>query len=65
VSDQNGLIAMKYGVARLGGWLPTKRVTFVIDKAGVVQQVIKSELSIDRHISEAIEILKRLEKPST
>lgn len=63
VSDQEGLIAKKYGVARLGGWLPTKRVTFVIDKDGVIQHVIQAELSIDIHIDEAIEVLKKLQSP--
>lgn len=60
VSDRDASIASKYGVARLGGWLPTKRVTFVIDKDGTVQHVIHSELGIDRHIKEAIDTLKRL-----
>ena len=60
VSDRDASIASKYGVARLGGWLPTKRVTFVIDKDGVVQNVIRSELAIDRHIEEAMRTLKEL-----
>jgi peroxiredoxin Q/BCP len=62
VSDRDGAIAGKYGVARLGGWLPTKRVTFVIDKAGVVQHVIQSELNINKHIDDALETLRRLQK---
>ena len=61
VSDPSAKIATAYGVALLGGWLPTKRVTFVIDKAGVVQNVIKSELNIDRHIDEALATLRRLQ----
>jgi peroxiredoxin Q/BCP len=61
VSDRNAAIATAYGVARLGGWLPTKRVTFVIDKHGTVQRVIQSELSIDRHIDQALETLRRLQ----
>jgi thioredoxin-dependent peroxiredoxin len=64
VSDRDGTIAGKYGVARLGGWLPTKRVTFVIDKAGVVEQVIHSEFSIDKHIDEALGTLRRLQAPA-
>ncbi len=60
VSDRDATIAAAYGVARLGGWLPTKRVTFVIDKQGVVQQVIRSELNIDRHLDEALATLRRL-----
>ncbi len=60
VSDRSGDIAAAYGVARLGGWLPTKRVTFVIDKTGVVRHTIASELSIARHIDDAIDALKLL-----
>lgn len=62
VSDRDATIASAYGVARLGGWLPTKRVTFVIDKQGVIQHVIQSELSIDRHIDEALDTLRRLQR---
>lgn len=60
VSDSDGAIASKYGVSRLGGWLPTKRVTFVIDKTGVVRNVIHSEFSMDKHIDDAIAALKQL-----
>ena len=62
VSDRDATIANAYGVARLGGWLPTKRVTFVIDKEGVVQHVIQSEFSITRHIDEAIDALQKLQR---
>ncbi len=61
VSDGNAVIAGAYGVSRLGGWLPTKRVTFVIDKDGVVQYVIQSEFGITRHIDEAIDAVKKLQ----
>ena len=61
ISDRSAAIATAFGVSRLGGWLPTKRVTFVIDKQGVVQKVIQSEFSIDMHIDEAIETLRRLQ----
>jgi peroxiredoxin Q/BCP len=61
VSDTDGKIAGQYGVARLGGWLPTRRVTFVIDKEGTVRHVIHSELNMDKHIDEAIGALKKLQ----
>ena len=61
VADPDTKIASAFGVARLGGWLPTKRVTFVIDKQGVVQNVIQSEFNIDLHIDEAIGTLKKLQ----
>ena len=62
VSDRSAEIAGAYGVSRVGGWLPTKRVTFVIDRNGVVRHVIKSEFGIDKHIDEAIDALGKLEK---
>jgi peroxiredoxin Q/BCP len=60
VSDSDGKIAGKFGVARLGGWLPTKRVTFVIDKQGVVRNVIQSEFSMDKHVDDAIATLRKM-----
>ena len=60
VSDTDASIAGAYGVARLGGWLPTRRVTFVIDKDGVVRNVISSELNIDKHIDDALATLRQL-----
>jgi peroxiredoxin Q/BCP len=60
VSDADATIAGKYGVARLGGWLPTRRVTFVIDKSGVVRKTIESELNVDKHIDEAMAALKEM-----
>jgi peroxiredoxin Q/BCP len=60
ISDGDGAIARAYGVLRLGGWLLTKRVTFVIDRDGVVRHVTHSELSMDRHVDEAIAALRAL-----
>jgi peroxiredoxin Q/BCP len=60
LSDPNARVASAFGVARIGGWLPTKRVTFVIDKQGVVRKVIKSELDVDRHVDDALAALAEL-----
>jgi len=65
VSDTDGTIAKKFGVERLGGWLPAKRVTFVIDKDGIVRHVIRAELNIDLHIDEALAELKKLQSAAT
>ena len=62
ISDRDAAIASAYGVSRLGGWLPTKRVTFVIGKDGIIQRVIQSEFSIHRHIDDAVEALRRLRR---
>ena len=64
LSDTDGSIAKAFGVARLGGflsgWIPPRRVTFVIDRDGVVRRVIESEFSAQKHIDGAIEALKAL-----
>jgi peroxiredoxin Q/BCP len=60
VSDQDGSVCKAFGVARLGGWLPPRRVTFVIDRGGTVRRVIASELSASRHIDEALAALREL-----
>ncbi len=60
ISDADAEIATAFGAARIGGWLPSKRVTFVIDKHGIVRRVIKSELDVDRHVDEALEALAEI-----
>jgi len=63
LSDVDGRIAGAFGVTRLGGWipfLPVKRVTFVIDRSGVVRKVVQSELSMDAHVDGAIAALRGL-----
>ena len=64
LSDTDGTIAKAFGVARLGGflsgWIPPRRVTFVIDRQGVVRRVIESEFSAQKHIDGALETLKTL-----
>ena len=48
-----------YGVERTLGFLPG-RVTYVIDKAGVVRQVYSSQLRPTRHSREALELLSTM-----
>lgn len=60
VSDRDAKICQAYGVARLGGWLPAKRVTFVIDRDGIVRRVITGELSADTHVDGALDALRSL-----
>jgi peroxiredoxin Q/BCP len=64
LSDPDGAIAKAFGVARLGGilggWLPPRRVTFVIDGAGTVRRVIAGELDAGRHVDGALEALREL-----
>jgi peroxiredoxin Q/BCP len=64
LSDSDGTIAKAFGVARLGGflagWIPPRRVTFVIDREGVVRRVIESEFSAHKHIDGALDALREL-----
>ncbi len=60
VSDENGSLRESYGVPRsLFGLMPG-RVTYVIDANGIVQHVFNSQLNAKRHITEALEVIKRV-----
>ena len=60
LSDKDKTVAGKYGVGKSLGVLPG-RVTFVIDKNGIVRMVFSSQLSFEKHVSEAIEMLKKMQ----
>ncbi len=59
LSDRGGVVRKQYGVPATLGLLPG-RVTFVIDKNGVVQRTFNSQLQATKHVSEAIEALRKL-----
>ncbi len=59
LSDKEGRVREMYGV-RSSFWLIPGRVTFVIDKGGVVRYIFSSQINARRHVSEAIEALKAL-----
>jgi peroxiredoxin Q/BCP len=58
LSDAAGDVARQFGVKRRVGPLPVKRVTFVIDKARRVLDVISSELNMDKHADQALTLLR-------
>jgi thioredoxin-dependent peroxiredoxin len=60
VSDESGSLRESYGVPRSLFGLVPGRVTYVIDANGVVQHVFNSQLNARRHITEALEVIKRL-----
>ena len=62
ISDKAKKVSRAYGVLRLGGYLFDRRITFVIDKQGLISHIIHSETNIDRHLEGAIAALKQLEK---
>jgi peroxiredoxin Q/BCP len=59
LSDPGGLVRARYGVPRLFGLLPG-RVTYVIDKQGIVRQIIRSAFSATRHVRDALRTARRL-----
>ena len=59
VSDKGAKTRAAYGVSRTFGIIPG-RVTFVIDRQGVVRHVFNSQLNAARHVTEALEVLKQL-----
>ena len=58
LSDAKGEVRKKYGVPSTMGLLPG-RVTYVIDKQGVVRHVFNSQLQATRHVSEALAALEQ------
>jgi peroxiredoxin Q/BCP len=61
LTDTAGAGASAFGVKKTFGLLPG-RVTFVIDKKGVVRMRFDSQLQARKHVSEALEIVKQLNK---
>jgi peroxiredoxin Q/BCP len=61
VSDKDGEIAKAFGVTRAGGWLPSKRVTFVIDSGGTVRKAVSAELDVSAHARVALEAVQALD----
>jgi peroxiredoxin Q/BCP len=60
LSDKDKKVAGLYGVGRSLGILPG-RVTFVVDKQGVIRMIYSSQVNFQKHIDEALEILRGLE----
>jgi peroxiredoxin Q/BCP len=61
IGDPSKEIGRAYDVLRLGGWLLTKRVTFVIDKQGIIRNVIHAEFDVNHHINAARQTLRELD----
>ena len=59
VADAGGAVRKRYGVPATLGVLPG-RVTFVIDRDGVVRHVFNSQFQAKRHVAEALDALKKL-----
>ena len=61
LSDEEGKVRKLYGVPSTLGLLPG-RVTYIIDKKGIVRHIFSSQSNPTKHIEEALRILKEISK---
>lgn len=66
LSDEGGRVRDLYGVRSTLGILPG-RVTFVIDRRGVVRYAFSSQLRFTQHVTKALEVVRAIgaEEPPT
>jgi len=61
LSDENKKVRKAFGVpADFLGLLPG-RVTYIVDKKGIVRHVFNSQFNAEKHVSEALEVLRSLD----
>jgi peroxiredoxin Q/BCP len=61
LADTDGSVRKAFGVPKTLGIMPG-RVTYVIDKGGVVRHVFSSQFAADRHVAEALAVVRQLAK---
>jgi peroxiredoxin Q/BCP len=61
LSDEDGKVRELYGVPSTMGIIPG-RVTYIIDKKGIVRHIFNSQFQPEKHIEEALKILEELAK---
>jgi len=61
LSDEGNKVRKLYGVPSSLGILPG-RVTYIIDKKGIVRHIFNSQTQTQQHIEEAKNTLRELEK---
>ena len=59
LSDKGGAVRKSYGVPSTFGFIPG-RVTYIIDKQGIVRHIFSSQLMPEKHIEEALKTLQEL-----
>jgi peroxiredoxin Q/BCP len=60
LSDRGGQVRKSYGVPAVLGLIPG-RVTYVIDREGMVRHVFNSMTNIGQHVSDALNTVKSLQ----
>jgi peroxiredoxin Q/BCP len=61
LSDEGNKVRELYGVPSTMGILPG-RVTYIIDKKGIVRHIFNSQTQAERHVEEAKKALKQIEE---
>jgi thioredoxin-dependent peroxiredoxin len=64
LSDEGGRVRKSYGVPAVLGLIPG-RVTYVIDRTGTVRNSFTSMTNIDKHVNDALAMVKRLQAEAT
>lgn len=59
LADEKNELRRRFGVPKTLGLMPG-RVTYVIDKAGIVREVFNSQLFADRHVRGALATVRKL-----
>lgn len=59
LSDKDGAARKSYGVPATFGFIPG-RVTYIIDKQGIVRHIFSSQFMPEKHIEEALKTLQVL-----
>lgn len=59
LSDKDGTVAGKFGVSKTLGLLPG-RVSFVIDRHGIIRLIFSSQLNYEKHVEEALAMLNSM-----
>jgi peroxiredoxin Q/BCP len=59
LSDKDKKVSSLYGVGKTMGILPG-RVTFIIDKQGFIRGIYSSQVSFEKHVEEALEVLRKI-----
>jgi len=61
LSDLGGVVRKFYGVPSTFGLLPG-RVTYIIDKQGIIRHIFSSQFAPQMHVSEALKVLQEISK---
>lgn len=61
LSDVDGKVRKLYGTSSTFGLIPG-RVTYIIDRRGIVRHIFSSQLNPKKHVEEALETLKKVQE---